>query len=131
MKNSFGKLEKKYINQINDLKKNFTNHGTYKQLCNEFIEKMENELIEFDYFIDKRNISDLIVKIFQKDTSEMLRTMLKETIASVMKLNNEDRIKMNIEPLPEEHFKKKRESDNINCTHIVEIIQNFKEIINK
>ena len=107
MKNSFSKIEKKYINQINDLKQNMLNKGSYKQLCNEFIKKMENELIDFDYFIDKRNISDLIVKIFEKDTSEMLRTMLKETIASIMKLNNEDRIKMNIEPLLEEYFKKK------------------------
>ena len=75
MKNSFSKIEKKYINQINDLKQNMLNKGSYKQLCNEFIKKMENELIDFDYFIDKRNISDLIVKIFEKDTSEMLRTM--------------------------------------------------------
>ena len=29
-------------------------------------------------------------------------------MASIMKLNNEDRIKMNIEPLPEKYFKKKR-----------------------
>ena len=28
-------------------------------------------------------------------------------MASIMKLNNEDRIKMNIEPLLEEYFKKK------------------------
>ena len=40
-------------------------------------------------------------------------------MASIMKLNNEDRIKMNIEPLPEEYFKKKEEKVIILIVHIL------------
>jgi hypothetical protein len=74
----------------------------------------------------------LFLKIFQKNTETKLKNFLKETISNIMKFTNEERMKINVEPLSQEQIKQiSKNCDNLNCIHLVDIIKNFREYILK
>lgn len=70
-----------------------------KKKTNDLIKKVENDLKDTEYMIDKRIISSVLVSYFDKNTSAKVKESLLETLSGFMEYGNEDRKKMGLKPI--------------------------------
>ena len=62
---------------------------------NNYITKIKSELIDYNYYVDRRIIYDLIVKLINKNNASIKKSII-ETLANVLHLSNEDRTSLGI-----------------------------------
>jgi len=75
-------LENKHLKEQKDKMKKYSE---------EILLKVKNDLKETEYLVDKRMISNLILKYFDVSTSEKLKYALLDTLANFMAFNNSER----------------------------------------
>jgi chromosome segregation ATPase len=67
-----------------------------KNTCKEFIIKMNNDITEYENYIDKRIINSIFLKYFDKGSNEKIKISLLETLANIMGYDNDDRRKIGL-----------------------------------
>ena len=75
-------LENKHLKEQKDKMKKYSE---------EILIKVKNDLKETEFLVDKRMISNLILKYFDVSTSEKLKHALLDTLANFMAFNNSER----------------------------------------
>ena len=63
------------------------------------IKKVNNDLKDTEFLIDKRVISSVLVNYFDKNTNDKIKENLLETLSKIMEYSNEDRKKMGLKPI--------------------------------
>ena len=58
--------------------------------------KIKNELVDYEYLIDRRVISNLLLKYFDKSADSKLKLALLDTLANIMGYDNDLRKKMGL-----------------------------------
>jgi hypothetical protein len=83
-----------------------------KEKLTGYLRDIHRELVGYEFLIDRRFASDLIVKVLDKNCDFKIQKMLLETFAKVFELSNEDRIKIGLTALTspqtknvQKHFK--------------------------
>ena len=119
---------KKELQEVK-LKKNSDNMlVNIKKKCNEYISRFLKELNEIQYLVDKRLLSEILIKVLDPNCDSYVKNYLLETISSIMSFSNEERIKIN---LPRKNYDKHNESDNISYNHLLSIVMDFKIYLSK
>jgi chromosome segregation ATPase len=90
-----------------------------KKKTNDLIKKVENDLKDTEYMIDKRIISSVLVSYFDKNTSAKVKESLLETLSGFMEYGNEDRKKMGLKPIaiPSSSLNNNGNSNTSNTNH--------------
>jgi chromosome segregation ATPase len=70
-----------------------------KKEMDNLIKKVNLDLKNTEYLIDKRVISSVLVNYFDKNSNETVKQSLLETLSSLMDYSNEDRKKMGLKPI--------------------------------
>ena len=112
------KIKKASNSIIIDLKKN----------CNEYISRFLKEITEIQYLVDKRLLSEILIKILDPNCDNNVKNSLLETISSIMSFSNEERFRLNLPPNKHEKIK---ESDNISYNRLLTIVMDFKIYLSK
>ena len=121
-KEKISQLEAQNQNLTTSTSKNISD--SVKNTCVTFIQKINKELIGYEYLIDKRIITDLLIKIFDKSCDAKIKKSLMETMASFMELSNEDRTKMGIT-----HSNiKQQQTGNI---PVIDLLKEFDDYLSK
>jgi len=101
------KLNQEQINRNEELEKNISDlqlenkylkeqKDKMRKYSEEILQKVKNDLKETEYLIDKRIISNLLVKYFDKNTNNSIKTALLDTLANFMGFNNEERVQIGL-----------------------------------
>ena len=112
------KMKKTSNTIIIDLKKN----------CNDYISRFLKEITEIQYLVDKRLLSEILIKILDPNCDNNVKHSLLETISSIMSFSNEERFRLNLPPNKHEKLK---ETDNISYNRLLTIIMDFKIYLSK
>ena len=70
-----------------------------KKEMDNLIKKVNNDLKDTEFLIDKRVISSVLVNYFDKNTNDKIKENLLETLSKIMEYSNEDRKKMGLKPI--------------------------------
>lgn len=65
----------------------------------DLMKKVQNDLKNTEYLIDKRVISSVLVNYFDKNNNEKIKESLLETLSNIMQYSNDDRKKMGLKPI--------------------------------
>ena len=123
-------LEKnrKEIQELKTKKNSNTIIIDLKKNCNEYISRFLKEITEIQYLVDKRLLSEILIKILDPNCDNCVKNSLLETISSIMCFSNEERFRLNLPPNKHEKIK---ESDNISYNRLLTIIMDFKIYLSK
>ena len=80
-------LENKYLKEQKDKMKKYSE---------EILLKVKNDLKDTEFLIDKRMISNILIKYFDKNTNDKIKSALLDTLANFMGFNNEERAQLGI-----------------------------------
>ena len=69
-----------------------------KKYCDEILEKTKLELADKKYLIDRRVVSNHVLKYFDKNTDWKIKGFIIETLANIFEYNNEERNKIGLAP---------------------------------
>lgn len=69
---------------------------TIKKHSEEILKKVKNDLKDTEYLIDKRMISNILMKYFDRNSNDKLKLALLDTLANFMGYDNEERKKMGL-----------------------------------
>jgi len=76
-------LENKFLKEQKDQMKKYSE---------EILLKIKNDIKEKEFLIDKRMISNILIKYFDKNTTEKIKSALLDTLANFMGFTNEERM---------------------------------------
>ena len=80
-------LENKYLKEQKDKMKKYSE---------EILLKVKNDLKDTEFLIDKRMISNILIKYFDKNTNDKIKSALLDTLANFMGFNNEERAQLGL-----------------------------------
>jgi chromosome segregation ATPase len=69
-----------------------------KKYSEEILFKVKNDLKDTEFLIDKRMISNILIKYFDKSANDKLKIALLDTLANFMGYNNDERKKIGLTP---------------------------------
>lgn len=109
-KNQYETIESIYLSKIETLENQvIALEKTSEQLLQKEIEmkkdeedlikKVQNDLKNTEFLIDKRVISSVLVNYFDKNNNEKIKESLLETLSNIMQYSNDDRKKMGLKPI--------------------------------
>lgn len=80
-------LENKHLKEQKDKMKRYSE---------EILLKVKNDLKDAEYLVDKRMISNILIKYFDRTTDNKIKAALLETLANFMGFSNDERIQMGL-----------------------------------
>ena len=67
-----------------------------KKYSEEILLKVKNDLKDTEFLVDKRMISNILVKYFDKNTPDGIKKALLDTLANFMGFSNEERVQIGL-----------------------------------
>jgi hypothetical protein len=122
--------EKEYLVTLTS-EKNSQNDDRLEYIKNnlkELVIKLKTDLLDHEYNIDKRIISNILIKYFEKSGNDKLKLALLDTLASIMGFNNDERKKLGLNVISNGLT---RRNDEPQSLEVVEIINEMNNIIEK
>ena len=82
----------------NENKKLQDKNKIIKRHTEEVLVKVKNEIKDVEYMVDRRIISNFLIKIYDKTSKKKIRIHVRDTLANFLGLNNEERKKIGLNP---------------------------------
>ena len=105
-------------------KTNFSNESA-KNLCREIMVRIKNDLTDYEFLIDKRIISNILLKYFDKNADHKLKSALLDTLANIMGYGNDEKKRLGL-TVSNNSLSGRKQEANVNSEG-----DNLKDLINE